>query len=413
MEQVNRKCAQMLECHTAPDRKLINALAKTACLQVCAGRFANPYKLLDLKPDADLRQIKRAYRKKALQHHPDINDSPDAEEMFIAVQEAYQVLTGRGKPSEDPEAARGESWDFHDWYWDFLMGRRHNRKWDSSGRQGPPPFVAQPSTRHQVQEQLGGLRRKAAARQAKLRCQGHAVGRQGQAVQPAEDSAVAYAAKAQANTASLGTSKSGQPAPASRAAATGNAAFTRRFVAKTRKALAHTQRQSRQEDSLDGSSPALQLPLSGTVDERLWLEGSVLPAQSSNGAQQHLELQALLCLQQQHQDAATDSCTIMLGGLVIPEESQHGQRSQRLEADSCPPSLSLPHPESADSLRGFTRQGSTGHGKAWRQVQRPTSAAKRSSGPTPSSGRRTCASIDRQGSAELSVKGDTHLPEAD
>lgn len=57
-----------------------------------------------------------------------------------------------------------------------------------------------------------------------------------------------------------------------------------------------------QEDSLDGSSPALQLPLSGTVDERLWLEGSVLPAQSSNGAQQHLELQALLCLQQQHQD---------------------------------------------------------------------------------------------------------------
>ncbi len=67
MEQVNRKCTQMLECHTAPDRKLINALAKTACLQVCAGRFANPYKLLDLKPDADLRQIKRAYRKKALQ----------------------------------------------------------------------------------------------------------------------------------------------------------------------------------------------------------------------------------------------------------------------------------------------------------------------------------------------------------
>ena len=57
-----------------------------------------------------------------------------------------------------------------------------------------------------------------------------------------------------------------------------------------------------QEDSLDGSSPALQLPLSGTVDERLWLEGSALPAQSPNGAQQHLEIQALLCLQQQHRD---------------------------------------------------------------------------------------------------------------
>ena len=51
----------------ASGRKLFNAPAKIVCLQVCAGRFANPYKLLDLKPDADLRQIKRAYRKKALQ----------------------------------------------------------------------------------------------------------------------------------------------------------------------------------------------------------------------------------------------------------------------------------------------------------------------------------------------------------
>ena len=48
-------------------------------------------------------------------HHPDISDSPDAEEMFIAVQEAYQVLTGRDQPPEDPQAAGGESWDFHDW----------------------------------------------------------------------------------------------------------------------------------------------------------------------------------------------------------------------------------------------------------------------------------------------------------
>ena len=57
-----------------------------------------------------------------------------------------------------------------------------------------------------------------------------------------------------------------------------------------------------QEDSLDGSSPALQLPLSGTVDEHLWLEGSAPPAQSSSGAQKHLEMQALLCLQQQHRN---------------------------------------------------------------------------------------------------------------
>lgn len=74
-----------------------------------------------------------------------------------------------------------------------------------------------------------------------------------------------------------------------------------------------------------------------------------------------------------------------------------------------------PYPLQSASVQQFLSlpQYFAGHGKAWRQVQRPTSAAKRSSGPTPSSGRRTCASIDRQGSAELSVKGDTHLPEAD
>ena len=98
----------------------------------------------------------------------------------------------------------------------------------------------------QVQEQLGGLRRKAAARQAKLRHQGHEACRQGQPAQPSEDSAVAYAAEAQAKAASMDTARSGQPESASRAAPTGSATFTRRFVAKTRTALAHTQRQSRQ-----------------------------------------------------------------------------------------------------------------------------------------------------------------------
>ena len=94
----------------------------------------------------------------------------------------------------------------------------------------------------QVQEQLGGLRRKAAARQAKLQHQGHGVCGQGQPAQATEDSAVAYAAEVQARAASRGTSRSGQPEPA----LAGSATFTRRLVARTRDALAHTQRQSRQ-----------------------------------------------------------------------------------------------------------------------------------------------------------------------
>ena len=65
--QVNN-CLLLLGCHSGCFwQEAVHASGMIACLQVCAGRFANPYKLLDLKPDADLRQIKRAYRKKALQ----------------------------------------------------------------------------------------------------------------------------------------------------------------------------------------------------------------------------------------------------------------------------------------------------------------------------------------------------------
>ena len=45
------------------------------------------------------------------------------------------------------------------------------------------------------------------------------------------------------------------------------------------------------------------------------------------------------------------------------QEGQHGQQSQHLEADSCPPSLSPLCHESADSLRCITCQGSAGEAR--------------------------------------------------
>ncbi len=48
--------------------------------------------MLGLSRSADLAEIKKAYRKLAMQYHPDRNDDPEAEDRFKQVTEAYEVL---------------------------------------------------------------------------------------------------------------------------------------------------------------------------------------------------------------------------------------------------------------------------------------------------------------------------------
>ena len=51
------------------------------------------YAALGLKSDATLSDIKKAFRQKASQFHPDRNSDPDAPARFRDVQEAYDVLS--------------------------------------------------------------------------------------------------------------------------------------------------------------------------------------------------------------------------------------------------------------------------------------------------------------------------------
>ena len=55
-------------------------------------------------------------------HHPDISEEPSAEDEFLRIQEAYEILTNKREATQDPES-RG--WDFHDWYvlWNNVMLR--------------------------------------------------------------------------------------------------------------------------------------------------------------------------------------------------------------------------------------------------------------------------------------------------
>ena len=55
------------------------------------------YQLLGVERDASAQAIKSAYRKKAMQYHPDRNSNPEAETMFKECAEAYEVLSDSNK----------------------------------------------------------------------------------------------------------------------------------------------------------------------------------------------------------------------------------------------------------------------------------------------------------------------------
>ena len=55
--------------------------------------YMDPYKTLGLRQDAAEKDIRKAYRRLAMRHHPDRNpDDPRAAERFKQVQSAYEIL---------------------------------------------------------------------------------------------------------------------------------------------------------------------------------------------------------------------------------------------------------------------------------------------------------------------------------
>lgn len=75
------------------------------------------YALLGVRSDAPAREIRRAYRRLARQHHPDLNPRPDGPERFAELAHAYAILndpaqrarydqTHQPPPASPPNLAR-------------------------------------------------------------------------------------------------------------------------------------------------------------------------------------------------------------------------------------------------------------------------------------------------------------------
>jgi len=102
------------------------------------------YSILGVSRDATEGDVKKAFRKKAMNYHPDRNkDNPDAEEKFKVVNEAYAVLTDKKKRSQyDRFGTDGfhKRFSQEDIFRDFNFGDAFNSFGSQAGPRGNAGF---------------------------------------------------------------------------------------------------------------------------------------------------------------------------------------------------------------------------------------------------------------------------------
>ena len=60
------------------------------------------YDILNISENSTKEEVKKAYKKLALQYHPDRNKHPNATEIFKKISEAYQILSNKKETIRRP-----------------------------------------------------------------------------------------------------------------------------------------------------------------------------------------------------------------------------------------------------------------------------------------------------------------------
>jgi curved DNA-binding protein CbpA len=88
------------------------------------------YNALGLSSNSSVEEIKKAYRIKARLYHPDINPSPEAKDLFIAITEAYDFLISNHEKINTNDEAYKQAME--DWR-KYRQDRSHKRAKAYSG----------------------------------------------------------------------------------------------------------------------------------------------------------------------------------------------------------------------------------------------------------------------------------------
>ena len=73
------------------------------------------YKILGITETAGIEQLKKAYREKAKIYHPDVSKVPDAEQVFISITEAYEILLRRLSVEKELRENHIEQTNYQEW----------------------------------------------------------------------------------------------------------------------------------------------------------------------------------------------------------------------------------------------------------------------------------------------------------
>lgn len=110
--------------------------------------FKDYYSTLNIHQGANLQEVKEAFRRLALQYHPDINKSIDAHDKFIELTEAYEVLKDNFKRQEYDKIYKKyfQGWQKDDKYTNISDDEFNEKykEWQRQGKQKSEEFASIP-----------------------------------------------------------------------------------------------------------------------------------------------------------------------------------------------------------------------------------------------------------------------------